>query len=120
MAVHLNEKKEGTLLEVQASGKLGHDDYVHFAPEVERLVKEHGKIDILFEMTDFHGWKARAAWDDLKFGIKHYSDLKRLAVVGDKRWERAMCVVCRPFSKAKIRYFDRKAIDEARSWLGGN
>jgi hypothetical protein len=37
--------------------------------------------------------------------------------VGDRRWERAMSVVCKPFTTAKIRYFDRKDIDEARAWL---
>ena len=48
------------LLEVQVSGKLVHEDYKHFVPEFERLVKQNGKIRVLFEMADFHGWEGAA------------------------------------------------------------
>ena len=39
MHVKLDEKDDGKLLEVQLSGKLVKDDYAHFVPTVERLVK---------------------------------------------------------------------------------
>ncbi len=78
----------------------------------------HGKISVLFEMVDFHGWGAGALWDDIKFDIKHFSDIDRLAMVGDKKWERGMSAFCRPFTSAKIQYFDRKDIGQAHTWLG--
>jgi hypothetical protein len=37
MAVRLNETNDGKVLEVQANGKLAHEDYQHFVPEFERL-----------------------------------------------------------------------------------
>lgn len=77
----------------------------------------HGKIRVLFHMTDFHGWETAALWDDIKFDIKHFADIERLAMVGDKRWEQGMAVFCRPFTTATIRYFDQSQIDEARRWL---
>lgn len=117
MAIKLTEKNEGKILEVQVSGKLVHEDYQHLVPEFERLVKRHGKIRLLFEMADFHGWESAALWDDIKFSLKHFSDIERLAMVGDKKWEKGMSVFCKPFTKAKIRYFDRTAIAEARTWL---
>jgi hypothetical protein len=75
---------------------------------------------MLFEMTDFHGWEAAALWDDMKFDLKHLSDIERLAVLGDKQWEKGMSVFCRPFTAAKIRHFDRAAIEEARTWLASD
>lgn len=117
MATQLAEKNGGRVLEVAVSGKLTHDDYQHFIPAFERLVTRHGKIRVLFEMTDFHGWEAAALWDDMKFDLKHFSDIDRLAMVGDKQWEKGMSVFCRPFTTATIRYFDRAAIEEARAWL---
>ena len=120
MAIQLTEKNGGKVLEVQVSGKLVHEDYKHFVPEFERLVKENGKIRVLFEMTDFHGWEGGALWDDIKFDLKHFSDIERLAMVGDKQWEKGMSVFCKPFTTAKIRYFDRAAIAEARAWLEQN
>ena len=44
MAIQLTEKNGGKVLEVQVSGKLDHEEYKHFVPEFERLVKQHGKI----------------------------------------------------------------------------
>jgi len=117
MATTVNEFSDGRILEVQVTGKLRHEDYQHFVPVVDRLVRKHGKIRILFEMVDFHGWHASALWDDIKFDVKHFSDIDRLAIVGDKKWEQGMSVFCRPFTTAAIRYFDRTAISQARSWL---
>ena len=58
--------------------------------------------------------------DNIKFDLKHFSDIERLALVGEKRWEKGMSVFCRPFTTAKIRYFDRPAVAEARAWLEQN
>lgn len=120
MATKLNENDESKVLEVQVTGKLTHDDYQRFTPTFERLVKQHGKIRVLFNMVDFHGWEAGALWDDIKFDVKHFSDIERLAMVGDKKWEKGMSAFCRPFTTAKIQYFDAAAIEEARAWLEGN
>ena len=117
MALVLNEKADGKVLEVQVSGKLTHADYEHFVPEFERLVKAHGKLRLLFEMTDFHGWGAAALWDDIKFDAKHFADIERLAMVGEKRWEEGMSVFCRPFTRATIRYFDHADAAAAHAWI---
>jgi hypothetical protein len=120
MAIQLTEKNDGKILEVQVSGKLTHENYQHFVPEFARLAKQHGKIRLLFEMADFHGWEGGALWDDLKFDLKHFADIERLAMVGERKWEKGMSVFCKPFTTAKIRYFDRAALAEARAWLEQN
>jgi hypothetical protein len=117
MATQLTERSGGKVLEVAVSDKLTHGDYEHFVPAFERLARQHGKIRVLFEMTDFHGWDAAALWDDIKFDLKHFSDIERLAMVGDKQWEKGMSMFCRPFTTATIGYFDRTAIEDARTWL---
>ena len=70
-------------------------------------------------MVDFHGWKRAALWDDIKFDVKHFSDIEHPALVGDRKWEKGMSVFCRPFTAAKIRYLDHTAIAEARTWVAG-
>ena len=59
-AVTLSETNGGKVLEIQLTGKLAKEDYEQLVPAVERLVKEHGRIRILVEMRDFHGWTAGA------------------------------------------------------------
>jgi len=117
MPVHIQEDTPGGWIELRVSGKLTPEDYEQFVPEVERLIREQGRIDLLFEMSDFHGWRVAAAWEDLKFGIKHFSDIRRVAMVGEKQWQHWMSDFCRPFTKAEVRYFDHDQMEEARAWL---
>ena len=53
----------------------------------------------------------------LKFGLKHYSDFDRIAMVGDRKWEKWMVQVSKPFTKAEMRYFDASQVDDAWAWL---
>jgi hypothetical protein len=117
MSIHLNEENGGNLLVVGVSGKLVAADYAHFVPEFDRLVKGQGKLRVLFDMNGFHGWEAGALWDDIKFDMTHFSDIERLAMVGETKWEKGMAVFCKPFTSAKIQYFDHADMAAARSWL---
>ena len=119
MAITLTESNGGKVLEVQVVGKLTHEDYQKFAPMFEAMLKAQGKLSVLFQMVDFHGWEVAAIWDDMKFDVKHYSDIERLAMVGDKKWEKGMSVFCRPFTTAKIQYFDSTDLARARAWVQG-
>ena len=69
-SIRMTERNGGKVLEVQVSGKLGHEDYQDFVPKFEQLIKKHGKIRVLFEMVDFQGWNAGALWDDIKFDLR--------------------------------------------------
>ena len=117
MPIQLNEENGGKLFAVHVNGKLAKADYEHFVPEFERLVKQHGKLRVLFDMTGFHGWDAGALWEELKFEVKHFNDIERLAIVGEKTWEKWMAMFCKPFTKAKIRYFTHAEAAVARKWL---
>jgi ubiquinone/menaquinone biosynthesis C-methylase UbiE len=117
VAIQLTEKSEGRILEVHVSGKLTHRDYQRFVPEFDRLTRKHGKIRAFFEMENFHGWNVAALWDDIKFDLKHFANIERIAMVGDQRWQKWMSRFCRPFTTAEIRYFNRSAADRAHAWL---
>ena len=118
MGVQLHEENEGKVLIVKVSGKLSKEDYQQLVPEVERLIEKVGKLHLLLEMHDFHGWDAGALWEDIKFDVKHFKDIERLAFVGEKKWEKGMSVFCKPFTTARIKYFDLDEIEQAREWVG--
>ena len=117
MALELNSLQDGKVLEINVSGKLTKEDYTKFVPEVEKLIQQHGKISILLRMHDFHGWQAGALWEDIKFDIRHFSDIKRLAMIGEKSWQKGMSRFCAPFTTAKIRYFEPEQLQEAEKWV---
>jgi hypothetical protein len=117
MMLRIGENPKDNVLEVHATGKLEKADYEAFVPAVERHIETHGKTRVLFLMEEFHGWTAGALWADLKFDLKHFDDIERLALVGDKLWEKGMATFCKPFTTAEIRYFDRSRLDRARGWI---
>ena len=117
MPLHVSEEIRGNVLEVHVTGKLGREDYEKFVPDSERLISQYGKIRVLMVMRDFHGWDARALWEDIKWDVKHFNQVERVAMVGDKKWEKWMAAFCKPFTTAKVRYFDYEKLEEARSWL---
>ena len=55
MSIELREDADGRILNVKASGKLTKTDYALWIPESERLIQQHGKIRIVFEIHEFHG-----------------------------------------------------------------
>jgi hypothetical protein len=120
MPIHINEPGDRNFLEVHVSGILSQADYKRFVPEFERLVREHGKLHLLFDMTGFHGLEAAAIWEEIKFDVKHLTDIERCAMVGDKQWQHVMTIICKPFTKAKIEYFDHTDVAGARQWLDGS
>ena len=117
MPIQIKQENGGKLVAVQVTGKLVKADYERCVPEFERLIRQHGKLRLLFELTGFHGWEAGALWDEIKLDIRHFADIERLAVIGDKKWEHGMVTFYKPFTKATIRYFDQANAAEARKWL---
>jgi hypothetical protein len=100
------------------SGKLHDEDYKKFVPLVDAEIAKEGKVNVLAQFHDFHGWDAKALWDDIKFSTTHCTKIKRIALVGENSWQKWMATVCKPFTMAKIRYFDAAAIEAAKTWLG--
>lgn len=104
-------------LEVTVSGKLAKDDYERLGPKFDQFIKQYGPLRVLVSLEDFHGWTTGGLWEDVKFDFRHYRDLERLAIVGEKSWHEGMAWFCKPFTQAKIRYFENFEIDDARRWL---
>ncbi len=102
---------------VQASGELEEVDYEHFTAEFESFARQHGKLRILFDMTGFEGWNAGGLKKELEFDSEHFDQIERLAAVGDKKWEKGLMKLTKPFVQATIKYFDRSEIAAAREWL---
>jgi hypothetical protein len=99
------------------SGKLHDEDYKKFVPLVDAELAKEGKVNVVAQFQEFHGWDLHALWDDIKFATTHCSKIKKIALVGERKWEKWMAAVCKPFTLAKVRYFDATAVDAAKAWL---
>lgn len=116
-SIVVEELFEGRVVKVIASGKLTRSSYDSFTPELDGLIEAHGKIRIIFEMLNFEGWTLGAAWEDLKFSCKNFNHIERIAIVGDRKWEKAMAIVCKPFTRAELDYYDIGDLEIAMEWI---
>ena len=106
-----------SLMCIKVFGKLTDAEYKNFIPKVEAVINEFGFIRLYVDMLDMDGWEWRVAWDDFAFGIKHWNEFTKLALVGDKRWENFSAQVADKIHKAEVRFFDRKEIVKALIWI---
>jgi hypothetical protein len=111
------QQSSGKVLGFKISGKLHDEDYKKFVPVIDAAVAKEGKIRLMAQFHDFHGWDLHGLWDDIKFSTTHCLDIERVALVGDKAWEKWMAKVCKPFTRARIKYFDSSEIESALAWL---
>jgi hypothetical protein len=117
MAVTVSIIGKEDAIEIAVSDKLHKEDYDVFVPHMVKAIAEHGKIRLLFDMHNFHGWDTAAVWEDIKFGSQNFNHFERIAMIGEKKWERAMAVFCKPFTTGKVKYFDRAEKEQAKEWL---
>jgi hypothetical protein len=115
--IQLIETPVGKIVTLKFKEILRKKDYEEFVPQIEGLMGDGSKIRLMVELIDFKGWTVGALWEDTKFAARHFADIERLAVVGDRRWEKGITVFIKPFTKARVKYFDRSAIEKARQWI---
>jgi len=104
-------------MSIKIVGKLTHADYEMMVPMLENAIKDvkEPNIKVIVDMINFEGWEIRAAWDDLKLGIKHNHDFSKIALIGNKKWEEVMAKVSNWFISGDIQYFDNR--QDGLSWL---
>lgn len=108
---------EDNIFAVRVSGKLHHEDYQQFIPKLEELLKSNEKISLLMELDDFHGAEFEAIQDDFNFTMQHRGIFEKIAIVGNKSWQKWMTLLSSPFVKGDVKYFDRAALQDAWNWL---
>ncbi len=110
---------EPNIFAFKAIGRLTEQDYQAFLPKLTGLLKEHSPLSLLIELEDFHGWELKAAWEDFKFGKDHDADFERIAIIGDKQWQRWMTALGKGFISTEVRFFKRDELQKAWDWLRG-
>ena len=106
------------VLAIEAVGTVTHDDYrTVLIPKAEAMMAE-GPIKMLYVVgTEFTGYELEALWDDGAFGIKHWHEFRRIAVVADQSWMRAAISMFSPFFPAEVRLFNLSELSVAKNWI---
>lgn len=104
-------------MSLKAAGKLTHEDYEIITPMIGSALEgiKEPLVDVYIDGSELEGWELRAAWDDLKLGLKHGRDFKRIAIYGNKKWQEYASKMGSWFISGEVKYFE--SANEALAWL---
>ncbi len=106
------------IIEITVDGKIGPAEFDGLVRKFEEAIERHGTVRVLERVKSFGGMPLGTWWEDFRFGVRHWSDVERAAVVADKTWIAVWTRMIKPFLKCEVRYFGSAEIEEARAWLG--
>ena len=113
----MEEASQGDCLAYQVIGDVTQEDYQVIEADMDALLATHDEMRLLLDMTQFR-WEKVNAWDDdLRFGRKYHHVIKRLAIVGDKKWQSWLAKLSKPFFAQDARFFHPDEMDKALDWL---
>ena len=117
ISIGIKRVNELFFVKMKLVGKLTHEDYQNITPMIENALHsvEDPNISLLVDATLFEGWSLEAAFDDLKIGLKHNADFKKIAFVGNKSWQEYSIKLTNWFMSGQMEYFED--INEAIDWL---
>jgi len=110
-------ESSGNVIGFKAVGDITKADYDILTPEVESLAQQHDSICLLMDLTEFKWEKAEAWRADMKFGSQFRKNIAKMAIVGDKKWEKWLTKVCAPFYAREAKHFSSDDIGSAWDWL---
>ena len=110
-------QSEGSTLGFAVSGTVTKDDYAVLTPAVEAAIGQFGEVNLVLDLTGFR-WEEVSAWGaDLRFGHELRHKIARMAIVGNRRWEKHLAGLAAPFYAREAEYFEDGA--DAWTWVAG-
>lgn len=105
-------------LKITAPQKLAADDFPRLAPQVDKLIQQHGKIRLLIDASHLSGWESVAAFENhLSFVKGHQQYAERIAVIVAHEWQKLLVAAVRMFIHPDAKAYDIGQEDEARRWI---
>ena len=112
------------IIATRANDLLGIKDYEKIHPFIHNIINTGKKVRWYFEMDDGSISNSTGFWEDgiieINYGnmkFTHSDDIETIAIVGDKKWEKCMLSIMKPFTKANLRYFELSEKEKAKEWI---
>jgi predicted transcriptional regulator len=116
MLEKLNDSS-GSIVGYKVVGKVTVDDYLELEPAMQALVDQHDSVNMLLDLQEFSGEEVKAWLPDLRFGHRFHDKIARMAIIGDKRWQKWMTALVSPWYAQQARFFLPEESDKAWAWL---
>ena len=114
--IHLAEK--GGVIQVRLIGRLEPRAYTHLEEEIAALFSRVSPLHLLIDLRDFDGWSGLGALaEHLSILREHRRQPERVAVVGDRQWQKLLQAILSRFTRAETRFFESSHSEQAEVWI---
>lgn len=119
--IRVMEGLPDNVVAVEAVGKVTADDYESvLMPAVEAATADGAKARMLLLFgSEFEGYDAEAALDDLKMGLHTWGEFERIAFVSDNGGYKALVKGFGFLMPGEVKLFAVEQLDAAKEWVGG-
>jgi hypothetical protein len=108
----------GGVVTVRITGKLTHPELRAAQKSMAENLQQQSRMCILVLAQGFQGWERGGDWGDLSFQMENDPSIKKMAVVGEKKWEElALIFAGKGFREFPVEYFPTADLAKARAWL---
>ena len=83
----------------------------------EKRIRESGRIRLLIVVEPHKRINAESLLFDLSFTLTYADKIERMAIIGNKVWEKTWIALFGLFSHIQTQYFDRSQIKTAWKWI---
>lgn len=113
----MTDQGSNQLFSIRFDGKLSKQELDDFHRLLEAQRTKGSMPNALLDMTDFSGWESlEALLADAKLDKKYHDVFKRIAIIGDQTWLKAMTTFADPFVGAELKFFSPDEVSEAIQW----
>ncbi len=117
MAITIQEEKDN-LMVMRVTGFVKKAEVDAVQAEMVKKLGADTTVKLLIIVVNFEGWERDADWGDTGFYLKYGDKIKKIAVVGDPKWETEfMMFTAAGFRTAPVEFFPSDQIEDARIWL---
>jgi hypothetical protein len=111
----------GPIISAKISGELSKSEVSQIQAVAVEAMRRCGKINALFILENFEGWKQTGDWGDITFMTEHDGQIGKIAVVGAEGWrDMIYAFLAKGFRNAQVEYFLPSELVKARSCLEEN
>ncbi|MDZ7703010.1 MAG: STAS/SEC14 domain-containing protein [Trueperaceae bacterium] len=114
---NLETTNNGQTVIFDVQGSLSKEEYEKLKKELEPLFKQHDKLDLVVDVSGLSGMSVGAVGQDLTYTLKHFTDFRRIAVVGDSTWQKWLAGLGDKLPGIEMKYFDESSRDRAETWV---
>ncbi len=114
---HQLKEGSGNILGFKIAGGITKKQKERICKVLEKQISESGKIRLVLVIEPHGKMDAESLLLDLNFTFIYSDKIERMAIIGNKAWEKTWIALFGLFSHIRTKYFDRSEIKAAWKWI---